>query len=87
MYHPMLVFERYTGYLLAARLRPGTASRHARIVSMLPSLLPHLQSAFPVVGIKLRAQVNLLLAIGGLVLVLTFRESVKRVLLPAHLDM
>jgi len=30
MYHPMLVFERHTGCLLAARLRPGNASSHAR---------------------------------------------------------
>ena len=32
MYHPLLVFERHTGCLLAARLRPGNASSHARIV-------------------------------------------------------
>ena len=35
MYHPMLIFERHTGCLLAARLRPGNASSHARIVPML----------------------------------------------------
>src|SRR6266576_4633785 len=54
MYHPMLVFERHTGCLLAARLRPGNASRHARIVPMLLRLVPRLQSAFPGVKIKLR---------------------------------
>jgi Transposase DDE domain group 1 len=54
MYHPMLVFERYTGCLLAARLRPGNASSHARIVPMLLRLVPRLQSAFPGVQIKLR---------------------------------
>lgn len=54
MYHPMLVFERYTGSLLAARLRPGNASSHARIVPMLLRLVPGLQSAFPGVRIKLR---------------------------------
>src|SRR6266566_1815330 len=54
MYHPMLVFERHTGCLLAARLRPGNASSHARIVPMLLRLLPRLQSAFPGVKIKLR---------------------------------
>ena len=54
MYHPMLVFERYTGCLLAARLRPGNASSHARIVPMLLRLVPRLQSAFPGVKIKLR---------------------------------
>jgi hypothetical protein len=35
MYHPMLIFERHTGCLLSARLRPGNASSHARIVPML----------------------------------------------------
>ncbi len=40
MYHPMLIFERYTGCLLAARLRPGNASSHARIVPMLLRLVP-----------------------------------------------
>jgi hypothetical protein len=55
MYHPMLVFERHTGCLLAARLRPGTASSHARIVPMLLRLVPRLQSAFPKVKIQLRS--------------------------------
>ena len=54
MYHPMLIFERHTGCLLAARLRPGNASSHARIVPMLLRLVPRLQSAFPGVKIKLR---------------------------------
>ena len=54
MYHPMLVFERHTGCLLAARLRPGNASSHARIVPMLLRLVPRLQSAFPGVKIQLR---------------------------------
>jgi hypothetical protein len=54
MYHPMLIFERHTGCLLAARLRPGNASSHARIVPMLLRLVPRLQSAFPGVTIKLR---------------------------------
>ena len=54
MYHPMLVFERHTGCLLAARLRPGNASSHASIVPMLLRLVPRLQSAFPGVKIKLR---------------------------------
>jgi hypothetical protein len=54
MYHPMLVFERHTGCLLAVRLRPGNASSHARIVPMLLRLVPRLQSAFPGVKIKLR---------------------------------
>jgi len=54
MYHPMLVFERHSGCLLAARLRPGNASSHARIVPMLLRLVPRLQAAFPGVKIKLR---------------------------------
>jgi hypothetical protein len=54
MYHPMLIFERHTGCLLAARLRPGNASSHARIVSMLLRLVPRLEAAFPGVPIKLR---------------------------------
>ena len=54
MYHPMLVFSRHTGCLLAARLRPGNASSHARIVPMLLRLVPRLQSAFPGVPIQLR---------------------------------
>jgi hypothetical protein len=54
MYHPMLVFERHTGCLLAARLRAGNASSHARIVPMLLRLVPRLQAAFPRVQIKLR---------------------------------
>ena len=54
MYHPMLVFERHTGCLLSARLRPGNASSHARIVPMLLRLVPPLQAAFPDCKIKLR---------------------------------
>jgi hypothetical protein len=54
MYHPMLIFERHTGCLLAARLRPGNASSHARIVPMLLRLVPRLEAAFPGVLIKLR---------------------------------
>jgi len=55
MYHPLLVFERHTGCLLAARLRPGTASSHARIVPLLLRLVPRLQQEFPGVRIQLRA--------------------------------
>ena len=54
MYHPMLVFERHTGCLLAARLRPGNASSHARILPMLLRLMERLLSTFPGVKIKLR---------------------------------
>jgi Transposase DDE domain group 1 len=54
MYHPMLIFERHTGCLLAARLRAGNASSHARIVPMLLRLVPQLEAAFPGVPIKVR---------------------------------
>jgi len=54
MYHPLLIFERHTGCLLAARLRPGNASSHARIVPLLLRLVPRLQFAFPGVKIQLR---------------------------------
>ena len=58
MYHPMLIFERHTGCLLAARLRPGNASSHARIVPMLLRLVPRLQAAFPEVTIQLRGDAD-----------------------------
>jgi len=54
MYHPMPIFERHTGCLLAVRLRPGNACSHARIVPMLLRLAPRLEAAFPGVPIQLR---------------------------------
>jgi len=61
MYHPMLIFERHTGCLLSARLRPGKASSHARIIPMLLRLVPRLQAAFPKVKIQLRGDAGLAL--------------------------
>jgi hypothetical protein len=55
MYHPLLIFERYTGCLLAARLRPGRVGSHARILPLLLRLVPRLQREFPGVRIQLRA--------------------------------
>ena len=55
MYHPLLVFERHTGCLLAARLRSGIASSQARIVPLLLRIVPRLQQEFPKVRIRLRA--------------------------------
>ena len=55
MYHPLLIFERHTGCLLAARLRRGTAAGHARIVPLLLRLVPRLQKEFPGIRIQLRA--------------------------------
>src|ERR1700688_2815901 len=43
MYHPLLVFERHSGCLLAARLRAGTVSSHARIIPVLLRIVPRLQ--------------------------------------------
>src|ERR1700741_1850747 len=55
MYHPMLIFERHTGCLLAARLRAGTVASHARIIPLLLRIVPRLQREFPKVRIRLRA--------------------------------
>jgi hypothetical protein len=55
MYHPLLIFERHTGCLLAARLRRGTAASHARIIPLLLRIVPRLQREFPKTRIKLRA--------------------------------
>ena len=55
MYHPLLVFERHTGCLLAARLRAGTVPSHARIIPLLLRIVPRLQKEFPKARIKLRA--------------------------------
>jgi hypothetical protein len=55
MYHPLLIFERHTGCLLAARLRPGRVGSHALILPLLLRLVPRLQREFPNVRIKLRA--------------------------------
>jgi hypothetical protein len=55
MYHPLLIFERHTGCLLAARLRRGTAASHARIIPLLLRIVPRLQREFPKARIKLRA--------------------------------
>ena len=55
MYHPLLIFERHSGCLLAARLRPGRVASHARIIPLLLRLVPRLQREFPRVRIQLRA--------------------------------
>jgi hypothetical protein len=55
MYHPLLIFERHTGCLLAARLRRGTAASHARIIPLLLRIVPRLQREFPKARIKLSA--------------------------------
>src|SRR3989442_11624964 len=55
MYHPLLIFERHTGCLLAARLRRGTAASPAPLVPLLFRLVLRLQKEFPGVRILLRA--------------------------------
>jgi DDE family transposase len=55
MYHPLLIFERRTGCLLAARLRPGRVVSNARIIPLLLRIVPRLQREFPNVRIQLRA--------------------------------
>ena len=54
-YIPLLVFERHTGCLLAARLRPGRVVSHACIIPQLLRIVPRLEREFPNVRIKLRA--------------------------------
>ncbi len=61
MYHPLLIFERHTGCLLAARLRRGNASSHARLVPLPLRLVPRLLREFPGVRIKLRADAGFVL--------------------------
>src|SRR6201987_56016 len=55
LYPPLLIFERPPGCWLAARLRPGRVVSHARIIPLLLRIVPRLQSEFPKVRIKLRA--------------------------------
>jgi hypothetical protein len=54
-YHPLLIFERRSGCLLAARLRAGAVPSHARIIPLLLRIVPRRQKEFPKVHIKLRA--------------------------------
>jgi hypothetical protein len=55
MYHPLLIFERHSGCLLAARLRQGRAASNARIIPLLLRIVPRLQREFPKARIQLRA--------------------------------
>jgi hypothetical protein len=55
VYHPLLVFERHTGALLAARLRRGNCVSYNRVVAVLRPLLQRLRAEFPRVPIRLRA--------------------------------
>ena len=52
MYHPLVVTERHTGFVLAAGLRPGIAASSAGAVRLLLRLM---RRAFPAVRVRLRA--------------------------------
>jgi len=54
MYHPMLIFERHSGCLLAARLRAGNASSHAPSCPCCCDWSPDCRPPFPKVKIQLR---------------------------------
>jgi len=47
MYHPLLIFERHTGCLLAARLRPGRVVSHARIIPCCYASFRDSRKSFP----------------------------------------
>lgn len=53
MYHPLLVFERRTGYLLAARLRRGGCASASGCVAVLRRILERLRREFPRIPIFL----------------------------------
>lgn len=53
IYHPLLVFERRTGYLLAARLRPGGCASCLGCVPILRRVLERLRREFPRIPIYL----------------------------------
>ncbi len=55
MYLPLLVFERASGMLLGARLRPGTAHPASRVLQLLKPIVKKLRRAFPEVQITIRA--------------------------------
>lgn len=46
-YHPLLLFERHTGYLLAARLRPGNTHSSRDCVALVRRVLIYLRQQFP----------------------------------------
>ena len=53
VYHPLLVFERHTGYLLAAHLRRGEVGSSRGCVPVLRRLVRWLQRQFPGLPIRL----------------------------------
>ena len=55
MYHPVLLWERHSGALLAVRLRRGNCVSYNRVVPFLRRVLRRLRAMFPHVSIFLRA--------------------------------
>jgi hypothetical protein len=53
VYHPLLVFERGTGYLLAAHLRRGEVGSSRGVLAVLRRLVRFLRRHFPSVPIRL----------------------------------
>lgn len=55
VYHPLLVFERHTGCLLAVRLRPGQVASSLGSLALIRRLVGFLQRRFPGLRIRLCA--------------------------------
>ncbi|MCC6175186.1 MAG: IS1380 family transposase [Chloroflexi bacterium] len=55
MYHPLLVFDGDTGYLITAVLRPGDVHGSRFVVLVLRRLLRKLRAAWPDIPVELRA--------------------------------
>lgn len=52
VYHPLLVFERHTGYLLGAHLRRGEVGSSRGVIAVLRRVVRFLQTHFPGVPIR-----------------------------------
>ncbi len=52
VYHPLLIFERHTGYLLAAHLRRGEVGSSRGVVAVLRRVVKDLRRRFPQVPIR-----------------------------------
>jgi hypothetical protein len=55
VYHPLLIFERGTGYLLAAHLRRGEVGSSRGVVAVLRRVVRFLRQHFPAVPIRVVA--------------------------------
>jgi len=52
VYHPLLIFERHTGYLLAAHLRRGEVGSSRGVVAVLRRVVKYLHRRFPHLPIR-----------------------------------